>query len=101
MWIAIEIGIGVYCAFVGGLFAFQRRLMYFPAKMTAPPSAFGLKGVEDIFLETSDKVRLQTWVHAARPGYPTLLYFHGNALIWVSARLGSARISMPDSALWR
>jgi fermentation-respiration switch protein FrsA (DUF1100 family) len=80
MWTGIEISIGVYCALVGGLFAFQRHLMYFPAKMTAPPSAFGLSGVEDIFLETSDKVRLQTWVHAARPGYPTLLYFHGNAL---------------------
>jgi uncharacterized protein len=79
MWISIEIGIGVYCVFVGGLFAFQRRLMYFPVKMTEPPSAFGLKGVEDIFLETSDKVKLQTWVHAARPGYSTILYFHGNA----------------------
>ena len=56
MWMGVEIGIGVYCALVVGLFAFQRRLMYFPAKMTAAPSAFGLKGVEDIFVETSDKV---------------------------------------------
>jgi hypothetical protein len=31
--------------------------------------------VEDILLETSDNVRLQAWVHAARSGY-----FHGNAL---------------------
>jgi len=80
MCIAIEIGIAAYCALVGGLFVFQRRLMYFPVKMIAPPSAFGLKGVEDIILETSDNVKLQTWVHAARPGYPTLLYFHGNAV---------------------
>ena len=80
MWIGIEIGIAVYCALVGGLLVFQRRLMYFPVKMIAPPSAFGLKGVEDIILEASDNVKLQTWVHAARPGYPTLLYFHGNAI---------------------
>ncbi|HUB63726.1 MAG TPA: alpha/beta hydrolase [Methylocella sp.] len=64
---------------MAGIFAFQRHLMYFPAKMTVPPSALGLMEVQDIFLETSDKVRLQTWVRAARPGYPTLLYFHGNA----------------------
>ena len=31
--------------------------------------------MEDILLETSDNVRLQAWVHAARSGY-----FHGNAL---------------------
>ncbi|HUI22636.1 MAG TPA: alpha/beta hydrolase [Methylocella sp.] len=80
MWIGIEIAIGVYCALVAGLFIFQRRLMYFPAKMTAPPSAFGLKRVQDIFVETSDKLKLQTWVHPARAGRPTILYFHGNAL---------------------
>src|SRR3984893_12984831 len=70
MWLGIEIGIGVYCALVGGLFAFQRRLMYFPAKLTAPPSAFGLNGVEDVFVETSARqgtsARVSNWVTPAR-----------------------------------
>jgi fermentation-respiration switch protein FrsA (DUF1100 family) len=47
--------------------------------MTASPAAFGLAGMTELFLETPDNVRLQTWVQPARPGFPTILYFHGNA----------------------
>jgi hypothetical protein len=36
MWKGVEIGIGVYCALVVGLFAFQRRLMYFQAAEHRP-----------------------------------------------------------------
>jgi hypothetical protein len=51
MWIGIGMVIGVYCVLVGGLFAFQRRLMYFPAKMTAPRLV--LRGVQDTFSEAA------------------------------------------------
>lgn len=80
MWTVVEIGVAAYVALVFGMVICQRRLLYFPTKMKAPPSAFGLGGMTELFLETSDKIRLQTWVQPARPGFPTIIYFHGNAL---------------------
>jgi fermentation-respiration switch protein FrsA (DUF1100 family) len=38
-----------------------------------------LKGVEERVLETPDGERVIAWYAKARPGQPTLLYFHGNA----------------------
>ena len=73
--------------------------MYFPVKMIAPPSAFGLKGVEDIFLETSDNVKLQPGCMQHAPAIRRSSIFTAMPFIWVSARLGSAHILMPDLAL--
>jgi fermentation-respiration switch protein FrsA (DUF1100 family) len=53
--------------------------MYHPLKAISPPEIYGLTGVEDIFLKSSDGVRLQAWVRPARKGMPTIVYFHGNA----------------------
>ncbi len=60
-------------------FIFQRNLMYHPSRTIADPSAYGLGNIQDIFITASDGVRLQVWEHTANPGYPTILYFHGNA----------------------
>jgi fermentation-respiration switch protein FrsA (DUF1100 family) len=79
MWTSLLIAVAAYVAFVVGIFIFQRRLMYYPRKMMASPSALGLEGMTELFLETPDRVRLQTWVQAAHSGFPTILYFHGNA----------------------
>jgi len=79
MWIAVEVGVGVYIALVSCIFAFQRHLMYHPAKNIAPPEVYGLSGVEDVFLSSADGVRLQAWVRPSRKGMPTIVYFHGNA----------------------
>ena len=39
----------------------------------------GLTGVEERVLKTPDGARVVAWYGKARPGQPTLLYFHGNA----------------------
>jgi len=60
------------------LYAFQRKLLYRPDPTRTPPALLGLRGVEDITLVTPDGERLVAWRTLARPGKPTLLYFHGN-----------------------
>jgi len=64
---------------VSGIFALQRHLMYHPSKFVEAPAAYGLASFSDIVIESGDGVKLHAWMHAARPGYPTLVYFHGNA----------------------
>src|SRR5436190_11688856 len=56
----------------------QRRLMYFPDTTRFTPSQAGLTGVEERELPTPDGERVLAWWSRARPGMPTILYFHGN-----------------------
>ncbi len=57
----------------------QRRLLYVPNPQRTAPQSLGLAGVAEVELPTPDDQRLVTWRVMARPGKPTLLYFHGNA----------------------
>jgi fermentation-respiration switch protein FrsA (DUF1100 family) len=77
--IVAEIGLGLYIALIGCIFFLQRKLMYFPVKDILQPSHYGLPGVSEVPLTASDGVTLQAWVHRAAPGFPTVVYFHGNA----------------------
>jgi uncharacterized protein len=56
----------------------QRRLMYFPDRARTPPAQAGLANVEEVVLKTPDGARVIAWYGKAKPGQPTLLYFHGN-----------------------
>ncbi|MBO0766638.1 MAG: alpha/beta hydrolase [Hyphomicrobiaceae bacterium] len=56
----------------------QRKLMYFPDREHTLPAEVGLTGVEERVIETPDGARLIAWYGKARPGQPSLLYFHGN-----------------------
>ena len=62
-----------------GGFLLQRRLMYFPDTVRTAPESLGLVGVEERILKAPDGAEVVTWYARARPGQPTLLYFHGNA----------------------
>ncbi|MGH7574453.1 MAG: alpha/beta hydrolase [Longimicrobiales bacterium] len=56
------------------------RLLFFPTRLpaVAPPLAGGVQGA-DVWLETTDGVRLHGWWFEAAPGAPVLVHFHGNA----------------------
>jgi len=82
MSLLVKIALGALCAYaLIGLAAYfgQRRLMYFPDRARTLPVQAGLVGVEERVLNTPDGARLIAWYGKARPGAPTILYFHGNA----------------------
>ncbi|MBC8036400.1 MAG: alpha/beta fold hydrolase [Rhizobiales bacterium] len=61
------------------MYLFQRSLQYHPENKGLTPQAVGLSGVEVNLLDTPDGERIVTWYAAAKPGRPTIIYFHGNA----------------------
>lgn len=69
-------------AYVGALaimYAAQGRLMYPGSEACAPAAAVGLRGVEQVWIETDDGLRLLAWWMPPRPGRPVVAYWHGNA----------------------
>ncbi len=71
--------LAIYTLVVFGAWYSQRRLMYFPDPARVLPASIGLAGVSETVITAPDGVTLVTWTAKARPGMPTLLYFHGNA----------------------
>jgi pimeloyl-ACP methyl ester carboxylesterase len=70
--------LALYLLVLGGLYSVQRAL-YYPA----PGGGLTLAddpepGFEDMSLTTSDGLVLRAFYHPARPGMPTLIFFHGN-----------------------
>jgi len=82
MSLILKLTVAALCGYALLVFATylgQRRLMYFPDPQRTAPSGEGLAGVEERVLTTPDGERIIVWYGKARPGQPTLLYFHGNA----------------------
>jgi hypothetical protein len=68
----------LYAAVLAAAYFGQRRLMYFPDRQRVAPAAIGLAGVTEIVLNAPDGAYNIAWWGKARPGQPTILYFHGN-----------------------
>jgi fermentation-respiration switch protein FrsA (DUF1100 family) len=82
MLLLMKLALGALCIYaLIGLAAYlgQRRLMYFPDRTHTRPAQVGLMGVEERVLTAPDGARVIAWYGKARPGEPTILYFHGNA----------------------
>ena len=56
----------------------QRELMYFPSVERVHPRDVGLLDVGEVELRTDANVPLVSWYGKAKPGVPTILFFHGN-----------------------
>ena len=67
-----------YAALVGGLYIFQRQLLYLPDRTR--PELLGLEklGVREVTLSTEDGLSLLSWYLPGRPGRPIIVYLHGN-----------------------
>ncbi|MEJ2228745.1 MAG: alpha/beta fold hydrolase [Alphaproteobacteria bacterium] len=68
----------VYVAVTAFMYFFQRRLTYLPDTTRYSPAQHRLSGVTEVILDTSDGEHIIAWYLPAKPGKPTLLYFHGN-----------------------
>ena len=84
VWI-IALGAGLYALACALLYLTQDKLIYYPSNlMSATPADIGL-AYEDVWLRTSDEVRIHSWfVPAPRPSEDVtapkvVLFFHGNA----------------------
>lgn len=68
----------LYLAAVAIMYVAQRAFLYFPDPERVTPQAVGLDGVREIWIPAPDGEKVVAWYGRARPGQPTLLYFHGN-----------------------
>ncbi len=74
----IAVVIGLYTAFVGGLYLAQRELIYLPSGPMNTPAGSGVPEMRPIRLTTEDGLTLTSWYRPAQPGQPTMVYFQGN-----------------------
>ena len=71
-------GLAVYGSVVGGLYFFQRRLLYRPRPTRPALNDLALLGVCEIELTTKDGITLFSWYLPPPTGRPVIAYFHGN-----------------------
>jgi len=82
---------GAYILFIGFLFVFQSRYIYFPERiLLANPGSVGLD-FENVSFETEDGVRLSGWFILKENARGVVLFCHGNAGN-ISHRLESIQI---------
>jgi uncharacterized protein len=72
------VAVVLYVTAVGIMYFAQRSFIYFPDPLRTSPAAAGLPYVAEVGIATPDGERLVAWYGKARPGQPTILYFHGN-----------------------
>ncbi len=68
-----------YATVIALMYGLQRILLYHPSRRIEEVASYALTGFEDHSALTADNKRIHLWYFPAKPGFPTILYFHGNA----------------------
>jgi fermentation-respiration switch protein FrsA (DUF1100 family) len=68
----------VYALLIGGLYLFQRSLLYMPDPARPQLGPLAGLGYREVTLTTADGLALLSWYRPARDGNPVVAYFHGN-----------------------
>lgn len=68
-----------YLLLVACIYGLQRHLMYHTDTDIEPPEHYKLSGFSEYFVSTPDNQTIQFWYHPAAEGFPTVVYYHGNA----------------------
>ncbi len=74
----VAIAAAIYLALVGGMYTFQRSLLYVPSQATPSLEASGVPEMARVTLETEDGLGLMSWYLPASENRPTIVYYHGN-----------------------
>ena len=61
------------------VYFYQRNMIYFPTKGPLKRELFDANDFENVRLKTADQLSLTAWYKKAAEGFPTIIYFHGNA----------------------
>lgn len=67
-----------YLGIMAAMYVLQRDLIYVRDSARTAPTSVGLPDVTERVLTTPDGEKIITWYAKAKPGQPTILYFHGN-----------------------
>ncbi len=76
----ILVVLGVYLVILVGLFAFQRKLLFFPDRTIPHLESSDVSQMSVASYRTADNLSLNSWYKSPPvPEAPVLVYFHGNA----------------------
>jgi uncharacterized protein len=67
-----------YSVLLGGLYLFQRHLLYFPDRTRPELGELSRLGFSEVRVMTADGLSLLSWYLSPRDGRPVIAYFHGN-----------------------
>lgn len=70
--------LAAYGGIVGGLYFFQRRLLYRPGRTRPELADLATLGVREVETTTADSLTLFSWYLPPCAGRPVIAYFHGN-----------------------